>query len=529
MALQMVSRAPRWNGLMSQRQHLADAGHRAMASGTRTEVGRSYSLLGRRFGEIETMAYKGGDLNLRSAGPTISREAQGPAERGLGESWGRPAAEPTPIAVDELVLACCNRAYDVAQFHGSADVRLDHLLHALTHVPAAAQVLAELGIRADALRRETAVTIAADTPAGPSDRTNGPRASAALSDALRRAADPALARHLPASVHDLLRALLGGGPGSPAAHLLMRAAVDPQRLERWRDEPRREAFMPASVAGQVDARPRDLVPAAQDVLLDRFAQTEASLRALREDMAADRRTTGDLLRAVLAELQALRAEGARLPAADRSEAVDAVLEAKLGEFGRAMAALAGRLGAVDKLAASDNWQALGARLEAVEGRIGAQTTELANSLAGALSQRLQEGGESAGSQQIALETSVRAHLRKSEEASKAREHELEEIHEAVVQLATGQQLLADNLAAWRAESGGDTAIVSNRLQQLEHTALDLLDRLNGEVQALRHEHHEDETRRGNGFKRWLYGTGSVFATLRRDETASIRRTPEKKS
>src|SRR4029453_5426348 len=80
----------------------------------------------RKFGEIEMMPYKGGDLDLRSAGPTF------------GEPWGRPAAEPSPIAVDELVLACCNRAYDVARFHGSADVRLDHLLHALTHVPAAA-------------------------------------------------------------------------------------------------------------------------------------------------------------------------------------------------------------------------------------------------------------------------------------------------------------------------------------------------------------------------------------------------------
>ena len=441
------------------------------------------------------MPYKGGDLNLRSAGPTLSREAQGPAERGFGEAWGRPAAEPNAIAVDELVLACCNRAYDVAHFHGSADVRLDHLLHALTHVPAAAQVLTELGIRADILRRETAVAIAADTPAGPTDRANGPRASAALTDALRRAADPALARHLPASVHDLLRALLGGGPGSPAAHLLMRAAVDPQRLERWRDEPRREAFIPASPAGQVEARPRDLAPATQDAVLDRFAQMEASLRALREDMAADRRATGDLLRAVQAELQAFRAESARAPVADRSEAVDAVLEAKLGEFGRAMAALAGRLGAIDKLAASDNWQALGARLEAVEGRIGAQTTELAGTLASALSQRLPDG------------------------EGKAQEHELQEIHEVVAQLSTGQQLLADNLAAWRAESGGDTAIVSNRLEQLEHTALDLLDRLNGEVQALRHEQHEDGARRGNGFKRWLYGTGSVFATGRRDEAA----------
>ena len=51
--------------------------------------------------------------------------------------------------------------------------------------------------------------------------------------------------------------------------------------------------------------------------------------------------------------------------------------------------------------------------------------------------------------------------------------------------------------------------------------LDLLDRLNGEVQALR---HEDGPRRSNGFKRWLYGTGSVFATSWRDEAASIRQT-----
>ena len=101
---------------------------------------------------------------------------------------------------------------------------------------------------------------------------------------------------------------------------------------------------------------------------------------------------------------------------------------------------------------------------------------------------------------------------------------MEEIHGAVAQLSTGQQLLADNLAAWRAESGGDTAIVSNRLQQLEHTALDLLDRLNGDVQALRREHHADESRRGNGFKRWLYGTGSVFAASRRREAASVRQT-----
>ncbi len=52
------------------------------------------------------MAYKGGDLNLRSAGATPpSREAQGSAERGFGEAWARPPVEPNAIAVDDLVLA----------------------------------------------------------------------------------------------------------------------------------------------------------------------------------------------------------------------------------------------------------------------------------------------------------------------------------------------------------------------------------------------------------------------------------------
>jgi hypothetical protein len=477
------------------------------------------------------MPYKGGDLDLRLASPASSRAAAGPAELIFDAARGRSAMGASyPITVDELVLACCNRAYEIAQFHGSGNVRLEHLLHALTRVAAAAEILRELGIRTDTLRRETAVAIAAEMPAGLIDREAAPRASAALEDALRRAAAEAERRRLPASVHDLLRALLGGGPESPAAHLLMRAAADPQRLERWRDEPRHEALAPAAPVALAEARANamDLPPAAGGALLDRLGQMEASLRALREDAAAERTATRDLLRAVQAELQAFRAEGARAPAADRSAAVDAVLEAKLGEFGRAMAALAARLGAVDKLAASDNWQALGARLEAVEGLIATQTSKLANTLSDALSQRLQKDAErhwqSAGAQQIALETSVRAQLRKAEEASKARERELEEIHQGLAQLGASQQMLADNLAAWRAENGGDIGIVSNRLQQLEHTALDLLDRLNGEVQALHQEYHEDEARRGNGFKRWLYGTGNVFATSWRDEAASIRQT-----
>lgn len=471
---------------------------------------------GKPFGEIETMPYKGGDLDLRGVGMASSREVPGIAERVFDPAWGPPAgAAPHAIAVDELVLACCNRAWDVAQFHGSGSVRLEHLLHALTRIEAAAAILGELGIRADSLRRDTAVAIAADMPAGTIDGTGAPRASPAFADALRRAAVEAHARRQPTSLHDLLRALLGAGPESPAAALLMRAAADPHRLERWRDEPRREALAPAQLV-RMEAQ-ATTQPPATDVLVARLDQMQASVQALREEAAADRRATGDLLRTLQAELQAWRTEAARAPA-DRSAAVDAMLEAKLGEFGQAMAALAGRIGAIDKLAAGNPWQALGARLEAVEGGIAGQTSKLADALNRALSQRRQEDE----GRQIALEASIRAQVQAAEEAAKAREHELREIHDALVRIGASQQALSDSLAAWQVESSGDIGILSNRLQQLEQSALDLLDRLNGEVQQLRHELLEDEARRGNGFKRWLYGTGSVFATSWRDEAASIR-------
>src|SRR5215467_12792246 len=109
-----------------------------------------------------TMAYKGTDLELRTPRQAMSggdtpavREPAGNGGVRLAGSFG------VPIAVDETVLACCNRAYDVARFHGAVDVRLEHLLHALTRVGVAAEALAKLGIRVDALRRDTAVAIAA--------------------------------------------------------------------------------------------------------------------------------------------------------------------------------------------------------------------------------------------------------------------------------------------------------------------------------------------------------------------------------
>jgi hypothetical protein len=121
---------------------------------------------------------------------------------------------------------------------------------------------------------------------------------------------------------------------------------------------------------------------------------------------------------------------------------------------------------------------------------------------------------------------VRAQLQGAEEAGKTHARDLGEIYQALVKLGANQQTLGDNFTAWRIESGGDIGIVSNRVQQLEQTMLDLLGHFGSELQALRQESHDSAGGRRNGFKRWLYGTGNVFGASWRDETApTVPQTP----
>src|SRR5581483_8200631 len=153
----------------------------------------------------------------------------------------------------------------------------------------------------DRLRRDTAASIAAEMPAGPLEHKGTPRASAALEEVLRRATDLAARRRAPAGLHDVLRALLGGGPGSPAATLLMQAASDPQRLERWRDEPRRESL--ASLpAGEAEAWPHGTP--VSEALHEHLGQLEIAVRSLREEVAADRLELVELLREARPDLEA---------------------------------------------------------------------------------------------------------------------------------------------------------------------------------------------------------------------------------
>jgi hypothetical protein len=499
------------------------------------------------------MAYKGSDLDLRLARLPPAREA---AENPAGHAWMQ-AQKANPIPVDEAVLAVTNCAYDVAAFHGAETVGLEHLLHALTRLSTGIDVLAELGIRVDRLRRDTAASIAAEMPAGAPERSAAPRASAALEDVLRRATDLAARRRAAAGLQDVVRTLLGGGPGSPAATLLMQAASDPQRLEHWRDEPRRESLAPLP-AGEAEGRPHDT--RAQETLHARLDQLEAALRglreeaaagraelaellrgarpeleamrALRDDIAADRSALADLVGEVRSELQALRSAGPQAAGAAGMEAVESMLDARLGDLGKAAAALAERLPAIEGLSASEALPELRTRLETLESSIETRIRQAAERVVGNLAERIGEAQTglqalqadterhwaSSDERRIALEASVRAYLQAAEDAGKAHEQILGEVRQALAKLAAGQQTLGDNFATWRSECGGDIGIVSNRLVQLEQNMLDLLSQLGGE---LRREGPVAGSRLGNGFKRWLYGTSSVFSS-RRETTGAGR-------
>jgi hypothetical protein len=321
------------------------------------------------------MAYRGEDLDLRTPHVRGTRDpgsgdVNGSRQRG---SAGR-SSEPT--WVDETVLACCNHAYDVAQAHGASEVRLEHLVHALTRVETAAEILEERGIREAHLRRESAAVIASEIPVGLARSHSAPRSSAEFEDVLRRASDHAAPRGVAADVHDLLWVLLNYNRDIPAIALLLRHAADwqqwdwPNRRERVvevrreevppRREPRREVVRevvrevrPAPRYADrrqtyVEARPRPDVQtvsyAPPPVTLDlepvhhRLDQLEQSLRRLQDDISVERREVADLLREVRDDVLSGKEVNIEFPShlTDRFDGVERSIEQRLESIDRSI-------------------------------------------------------------------------------------------------------------------------------------------------------------------------------------------------
>ena len=296
------------------------------------------------------MAYKGEDLDLRVPQPRIAREPDPvSAPNGAVVRAERTAPPPEPIWVDELVLQCCNYAFDVALARGAAEVGLEHLVHALTRVDAAALLLEANGVREGQLRRESVSLLAGELATGRSADRTAPHRSTDLENVLRRASHSAGRRGRAASVDDVLWATLEHGRNVPAVALLRRLTPDWQRQSR-------------SGTGEED-----------------FAEPAV----LSTD---ERRAFAEFLRDFRAEAGLHRAERERDAPRDqagigaRMHTLEQAVHSGLGQGAR-------------------NWAALTQRLQALEAAVSARSDEhdeiFAERLAGieaALEGRIQEGG-----------------------------------------------------------------------------------------------------------------------------------------
>ncbi len=170
------------------------------------------------------MSYRGGDLDLRTpqnrgGSERVTFDVQANGSRDYDDTM---PGERGPIWVDDTLLACCNHAYDVALAHRSGDVRIEHLLYALTRIDDAAEVLEKHGVRDASLRREAGLYIASEIPIAPTNGQATPRRSQSFEKAIQLAAKYAYARSRPATVSDLLHVFSEIAPDLPGLQLLHR-------------------------------------------------------------------------------------------------------------------------------------------------------------------------------------------------------------------------------------------------------------------------------------------------------------------
>jgi hypothetical protein len=168
------------------------------------------------------MVYKGEDLELITpdewsgarAGWGASRSSgRGPAnERDLTPDWLDRALVPqqggTALWVDATVLACCNKAYDLAVVHHAGEVGLEHLVHAMTLDVDAIDVLRSYNIDVTSLRSESAARLAQGRRSWTANRGTSLPNSADFNGILTRAADHAYDEGQPVTIAHILEAML---------------------------------------------------------------------------------------------------------------------------------------------------------------------------------------------------------------------------------------------------------------------------------------------------------------------------------
>ncbi len=290
------------------------------------------------------MGYRGDDLDLRTPQTWSATPADlvGASEAGVVKNGQRSASRSGPIWVDDTVLACANHAYDVALAHRAGEVRLEHFLHALTRIDAAAEALEARGVRVAALRRESATIIASEIPVGLTNGKDTPRRSDNLADVIRAAGSLAARRNGPATIDDVINVLFDQRTDTPGLQLLVRHTLRPQArenfeqfppLSRYASEAPRYATAPperyvriaAPEPVRYEPEPVRYVPeparpyrsdyqgtATDSIQNTRIEALEQMVRALSNDLASEREVVSGLLQDLSRTTQAQRDDQGRL-------------------------------------------------------------------------------------------------------------------------------------------------------------------------------------------------------------------------
>ncbi len=268
------------------------------------------------------MGYRGDDLDLRTpqAAPAEAAAAAPGSPFTATRTRSVGAANGAPIWVDETVLDICNHAFDVASAHRAVEVRLEHLVYALTRTDDAADALEDRGLRVSPLRREAAGVIATEIPAAQGSGKTTPRRAEAFEELLRIAAAHAYRRQSPVGVADIVYALFDAGADFtsllrllPSAHRAAPAHgelafldVDAVR-ERIRNGP-----APAQTSRGLASDLASLSAAQVSNQHSRIDAIEQSIRALTTELANERKILSGVLQDLQRELMAQREDTSRL-------------------------------------------------------------------------------------------------------------------------------------------------------------------------------------------------------------------------
>ncbi len=474
--------------------------------------------------------YRGADLDLRTARTWSATSTDLMTGFEVPASAPQQAARPPahhggPIWVNETVLAAANHAFEVALAHGAREVRLEHLVHALTRIEAAAATLEMRGVRVVPLRRDSAVYIASDIPVA--ETGGSPRRSHELEETLRLAAAHAAQSGRPGGVDDILHVLVDLRSDHPAGELVLRHLtrgsrdfwspmgagrghyggpahlVDMSESERLRSSPG-TAYLAGGQQrlgeGPVDTEVIERLSAIERILSDRLSAVENALAGAAAGVPPD--------------LQPIKERLDFIEEAVLSRESDSTLVERISALGRLLQEeRAERTNALEGLAA-DVRALTGALGQSGDEGSNASVAERLQGLVADLEQHRIELGSSIGDRIAAIERALAAQGEKTTETHTAYSEELAEVHEALMKLNVNQHTLAGSLEQWRSNEAGEIHLLNARIGAVQEDGvkrLQILERLSQDMSVMARTVAEEEAlepqrQSGRGFGYWLFGT-----------------------